>query len=449
MTLRLYNTLTRQVEEFSPPPPYEVKMYNCGPTVYNYAQIGNFRTFIMGDILRRSFEFLGYHVNQVMNITDVDDKTIKRSQTEEVPLQVLTRKYEEIFFHDLDSLNILKPKKTPRATENIEAMIAMITLLLQKGLAYQSADGVYFDITKSKNYGALAGLNLVLISKSRIANDEYDKENAHDFALWKFHTDEDGEVEFEAPFGKGRPGWHIECSAMSKTELGDTLDIHTGGTDLIFPHHTNEIAQSEGANNVPFARFWIHGAFLTVDGKKMSKSLGNFTTLETLKEHGILPIAFRYFTLSAHYRSLLNFTWDALGGAEEALSKLRRHVHAFGETMGTPDDEYLSRFGEAIANDLNMPQALAILWELIKDPSIADTDKRATAAKMDNVFGLKLFDYIPNEVVVTPKLEKLLDDRKVARDTKNFAESDRIRNEIKKLGYEVKDALDGQQLEKI
>ncbi|MEK7166471.1 MAG: cysteine--tRNA ligase, partial [Patescibacteria group bacterium] len=275
MALKLYNTLSGKIEEFNPIEPPKVKLYECGPTVYNVAHIGNLRTYITNDILRRTLEYNGFKVNQVMNITDVDDKTIRRSHDEKTSLKELTSKYEKIFLSDIEQLNILRPTSLLRATENIEGMVQLIEKLLRDGAAYKSANGIYFDIFKAKNYGRLANLKIEDSAVSRIISDEYDKENPRDFALWKFRTKEDGEVFFEAPFGAGRPGWHIECSSMAMNALGETLDIHTGGHDLIFPHHTNEIAQSETATGKQFSRFWIHGGFVNMGSDKMSKSLGN------------------------------------------------------------------------------------------------------------------------------------------------------------------------------
>lgn len=446
MTLKLYNTATRKVEEFSPPPPYEVKMYNCGPTVYNRAHIGNIRAFLLADTLRRSLTFLGYGVRQVMNITDIDDKTIRGSQAAGQSLTEFTKKYETLFFQDLEKMNILRPTVTPRATEHIPEMIAMIEQLLDKGLAYKADDGVYFDVAKSQNYGALAQLEKRTETRARIKNDEYGKENPQDFALWKFAAPEDGDACWESPMGKGRPGWHIECSAMSIKYLGETLDIHTGGIDLIFPHHTNEIAQSEGATGKPFVRYFVHNGFINVSDEKMSKSKGNFLTLHDVEEQDLTPLAYRYWLLTAHYRTQVNLTWEALRAGEEALTRLRRQLKDLGEDVGVPDQRYLERLRSSLSEDLNTAQGIALLWELMKDHSVAPADKRATVASIDEVLGLKLLDYAPEPLTITPALQKLLDERKAARDAKNFAESDRLRDEIKKLGYEVKDTPEGQKL---
>lgn len=444
----LQNTLGNKKEEFIPIKTGEVSMYSCGPTVYDYAHIGNFRTFILSDILRRTFEYNGYRVDGVMNITDVDDKTIKRSLTEGISLETLTRKYEELFFTDLETLNVKKPTKTPRATESIEDMIHLIEKMLENGSAYKSSDGIYFDITKSKNYGELAHLNLENSTKERIANDEYDKTNPRDFSLWKFYSEEDGDVSYEAPFGKGRPGWHIECSAMSMKNLSETIDIHTGGSDLIFPHHTNEIAQSEAVTGKTFVKYWVHGGFITVDGKKMSKSLGNIFTLETLVEKGFDPLAFRYLTLGTHYSGMLNFTWEALEGAQVALKKLRIKMQEFQsdntESDSTKTEQYKNQFVASINDDLNMPQAIAIAWQIVKDDKLSNYDKRSLILDFDRVLGLDLEKVESFEI--PENVQNLVKERDLARINKDFVKSDEIRAEIEKLGFEVKDTSGGTQV---
>jgi len=316
-------------------------MYNCGPTVYDFAHIGNFRTFIMSDTVRRVFEYEGFKMKQAMNITDVDDKTIRRSSEEGVTLAALTDKYEKFFWDDMASLNNLKPHKILSARGNVNEMIKMISVLLKKGIAYKTADGVYVSIDKVKNYGALAHLKNISEEShehGRIASDEYDKENPRDFAVWKFSAnkdsaEEDETVAWNAPFGCGRPGWHIECSAMSIKALGKTIDIHTGGVDLIFPHHTNEIAQSESATGETFVKYWIHGGFMNVEDEKMSKSKGNFLKLADLVAEQISPIAYRYWVLTSHYRSQVNFSFDAVRAAQTALFKLCEDIVRWGERL--------------------------------------------------------------------------------------------------------------------
>ena len=449
MDIFLQNTLTGKKEEFKPIKEGQVSMYNCGPTVYDYAHIGNFRTFIFTDILRRMFEYNGYLVNGVMNITDIDDKTIKKSMAENVSLETLTQKYEDLFFQDMASLNISRLPKTPRATENIDEMIKLIQKMLNNKTAYASSDGIYFDITKSPGYGTLANLKLENRTKERIANDEYDKANPRDFSLWKFYSEEDGDTVYEAPFGKGRPGWHIECSAMSMREFGETIDIHTGGQDLIFPHHTNEIAQSEAVTGKPFVHYWVHGGFITIDSKKMSKSLGNIFTLEDLKNKNIDPIAYRYFVLGAHYSTLLNFTWEALEGAQTALRKLRSLVSKmpFDKVSQRASlTQYKEKFLGFINNDLDTPKVLALVWEIIKDESLSDSSKRELILDFDKVLGLKLD--LKEKIEISEEIKILIAERDKSREEKDFAKSDELRKKIESFGFEVMDTPQGTKIEK-
>ena len=452
MTPKLYNTLTRQIEEFTPLDPHgkKVTMYNCGPTVYNRVHIGNIRAFLLADILRRTLTFMGYEVRQVMNITDIDDKTINGSQAAGQSLVDFTRKYEAVFFQDLEKMNILRPTITPRATEHISEMIAMIEILLAKELAYKADDGVYFDVAKPQDYGALAQLEKRTGTRARIKNDEYDKENAQDFALWKFYAPEDGDVFWEAPFGKGRPGWHIECSAMSVKYLGETLDIHTGGIDLIFPHHTKEIAQSERCTDKQFVRYFVHNGFINVSNEKMAKSKGNFLTLGDIEERDISPLAFRYWLLTASYRTQVNFTWEALEGAQRAYDDLRKKI--FEKQHPAPPtslptiivDELESR----LCADLNTAALIAWVQSLVqKQEHLGQSIEMIRRA--DEVLGLDLLGYVPENIEITTELQKLLDDRQTARDAKNYTESDRLRDKIKKMGYEVKDTTEGQTLTSI
>ncbi|HEY4506528.1 MAG TPA: cysteine--tRNA ligase, partial [Candidatus Paceibacterota bacterium] len=326
--MKLYNTLSHSLEEFEPIDPANVKIYTCGPTVYGPVHIGNLRTYTVGDILVRALRNQGYKVIHVENITDVDDKTIRSSREKKVSLKEFTSDFTNAYFKDLDNLNILRPTQSPRATEqeNITAMIDMISSLIKSGHAYKSEDGVYYRISSDPEYGKLAGKvgpsSEGPTFRSRIKNDEYEKEAVGDFALWKFQTPEDGEVGWDAPFGKGRPGWHIECSAMIHRLLGEPIDIHTGGVDLIFPHHTNEIAQTESAFGDQVANIWLHNEFIQVDGKKMSKSLGNVITLREIIKKGFSPLALRYLFLTTHYRQKQNFTWEALTAAQIALDRL-------------------------------------------------------------------------------------------------------------------------------
>ena len=443
MDVNLFNTLTRSLEKLEPLNAGKVRVYHCGPTVYDYAHIGNLRAYISWDILRRTLEYSDLEVTQVMNLTDIDDKTIKRSHDEGVTLGKLTKKYEDIFLADLQHLNIKIPQHLPHATEHIGGMVAIVEKLLRDGYAYTTDDGVYFDISKSKGYGALAELDLEASTQSRIANDEYDKKNARDFALWKFWTEEDGENVFEASFGRGRPGWHIECSAMAISKLGETIDIHTGGIDLLFPHHTNEIAQSEAFTGKQFSKYWLHNEFVMVDGQKMSKSLGNIITLRTIMERGFSPLAYRYSILGTHYRAKANFTWEGLEGAQTALVRLGSHV---GSSIGRIDTDYQEKFGQIVAHDLDTPRALALAWEVAKDTSLSTADKTATLLEFDKVLGLGLTlqkeEAVPEEVLV------LVRSREDARKNKNWVTSDELRNEINALGWEILDTDKGQEIKK-
>ncbi|MEN9913013.1 MAG: cysteinyl-tRNA synthetase [Candidatus Parcubacteria bacterium] len=447
MDIKLYNTLSRSIEPFTPLKEGAVSMYHCGPTVYDTPHIGNYRTFVMNDLIRRAFEYNGYVVDQAMNITDVDDKTIRRSREEGVSLETVTRKYEDLFIEGLKSLNVLLPHHLIRATDHIADMISLIEKLIEKGVVYKSADGVYMAISKVKEYGVLANLKLDKnsddTSHQRIANDEYDKDNPHDFALWKFKTEQDGDNSWDASFGTGRPGWHIECSAMAMKVFGETADIHTGGMDLIFPHHTNEIAQSESATGKQFARYWMHGAFITMADEKMAKSKGNIAKLETLEEDMISPLAYRYWLLTAHYRSPVNFTLEAVRGAQNALIKLMTTVSNLPDG-GAVSEAYKGRFVAFINDDLGMAQAVALVWELLKDASVSDADKRATVLDFDRVFGLKLGSLAPVEEEKVPiEVQALADAREEARKAKEWDKADALRIEIENRGYSVSDTPSG------
>lgn len=455
MDTKLYNTLSRKKEVFKPLKDGMVGIYNCGPTVYDTPHIGNYRTFVMDDLLRRVFEYNDYNVTQVMNITDVDDKTIRRSKEEGVSRQALAEKYEKLFLEGLDSLHILRPHQLLRATDNIQAMIELIKVLIEKSVAYKGEDGVYLSIKKVPNYGTLAGLSALKaraesqlakgtsFEHSRIRNDEYDKENAHDFALWKFKSPEDGDNVWKADFGDGRPGWHIECSAMAMKSLGETVDIHTGGTDLIFPHHTNEIAQSESATGKPFAHYWLHGAFMNVSDEKMAKSKGNFLKLEDLKDQQVSPLAYRYWLLTAHYRSPVNFTFEAVKAAQNALIRLLETVRAYPEGDSIIP-AYQERFKEAVNDDLNLPQAVALAWELLKDSSHPDANKRATLLDFDKVFCLDIAS-LPRteEEAIPPEVQALAEAREEARKEKDWKKADALRAEIEARGFELKDTTGG------
>lgn len=442
MQIELFNTLGHKKETFIPRKDKYVSMYHCGPTVYNTPHIGNYRTFVLADILRRVFEFNGYNVDQVMNITDVDDKTIRGSRAENLPLKVFTQKYEKLFLEELTSLNILTPKHITRATDYVQSMIEMIEVLLNKGIAYVANDGIYVSIEKVPNYGELADLDLDKLSKERVVNDSYDKENARDFAVWKFKTIDDGEVSWKAPFGEGRPGWHIECSAMSRAILGNTIDIHTGAIDLIFPHHTNEIAQSECATGEQFVRYWLHGAFVNISDEKMAKSANNFYKLSDLIEMGISPLGFRYWLLTAHYRSPVNFTEEAVIGAQTALIKMIKLIMAMPDG-GKIDQIYLEKFNKEINDDLNLPKAIALAWTIISDQNISDADKKATLIRFDQVFGFNFNNLPKDKPEEIPKEIKVLAElRENARKDKDWAKADALRKEINERGFDVMDSGD-------
>jgi len=456
--IQLYNTLSREKEDFSPIDPKEVRIYTCGPTVYDYTHIGNYRAYVFADVLKRMLEYNGLKVNHVMNLTDVDDKTIRNSQKEGKTLKEFTEFYTEKFFEDIKSLNIVPPTKFTKATDNIEAMVELIKKLLKNNLAYKSADGsIYFDIKKFKNYGRLSDLDLEAQKENasgRIKSDEYDKDNVQDFALWKAWDQKDGDVFWDpstsfgasTKLGKGRPGWHIECSAMSMKFLGEQLDIHTGGVDLIFPHHENEIAQSEGATGKQFVKYWLHNEWVLVDSKKMAKSLNNFYTLRDLINKGINPLAYRFWLLMAHYRTRINFVLGALEGAETALKRLYGLYIGLGGDIGKIDKEYQKKFKERIGDDLDTPRALSLLWDLIKDPDVSATDKKATILDFDKVLGLD-FENIKEEEI-PEEVKKLVEEREEARRNQDFKKSDVLRDEINTLGYGVKDTPDGQKISK-
>ena len=439
--LKLYNTLTRKIEEFEPLNPPKVTMYTCGPTVYDFAHIGNLRTYLFEDILRRVLEANKYEVKQVMNITDIEDKIIKKAKEKGVLPDQITIPFEQVFMKDINKLNIEMAAVYPRATEHVNGMIKYTEILIDKGFAYVEKDGsVYFSISKFPGYGKLSGLDTREIKNGvRVSADEYEKENAQDFALWKSVANE--EFGYDSPWGKGRPGWHIECSVMSQKYLGDTLDIHTGAVDNIFPHHENEIAQSEAVTGKKFANFFLHGEHLLVDGKKMSKSLGNYFTLRDIEAKDFEPLVLRYLNLTAHYRDKLNFTWESLKGAQNALNNLREEIRDWSES-GEINKKYWEKFIDAANNDLNIPQALAVLWEMVKS-DLPSSSKSATILQMDKILGLKLDEYLGKQIDIPEKIKKLVDERENVRKAGNFKKSDELRSEIKRLGFEIEDTASG------
>ena len=460
--LKLYNTLTRRKEALKPLKAKAVSLYTCGPTVYNYAHIGNFRAYMFGDVLKRYLEYKGYKAKHVMNLTDVDDKTILNSQKEGVPLKEFTRRYEGYFLEDVKTLNIEPADAYPRATEHIKEMVEIVKKLLKKGIAYKAADGIYYSIAKFKSYGKLAKLEKTsLKAGARVKKDEYDKESVQDFALWKYWDKNDGNVFWETELGKGRPGWHIECSAMSTKYLGQPFDIHTGGVDLIFPHHENEIAQSEGAEGKEFVKYWMHCAHLIVDGKKMSKSLGNFYTLREVLGKGYSPAAIRYLLLATHYRQQLNFTFEGLNAATSAVEGLIDFVKRLEEVKTSATNKKnaaaaekliknsLAAFEKAMDDDLNISEALAAVFELIKGANklLAKGNLSSSEAKkiirainkFDKVLGILGY----RDESISSEIDGLIRKREEARERKDWKESDRIREALKQKNIILEDTKEG------
>jgi cysteinyl-tRNA synthetase len=457
--MKIFNTLTRRKEEFAPTREGELKIYTCGPTVYDFAHIGNFRAYVFQDVFKRYVKYRGLAVTHVMNITDVDDKTIKNSQKEGVSLSELTNRYETAFFEDLETLNIEKPDITPRATEHIDDMVRVIKGLMEKGFAYRgSDDSIYFDLSKFKEYGALAKIKPKKQKSKGIKKDEYEKDEARDFALWKAHTAEDGDVSWDTAIGKGRPGWHIECSTMSTKYLGDTFDIHAGGVDLIFPHHENEIAQAQAATGSKFVNFWLHNEHLLVEGSKMSKSLGNYYTLRDLIKKGHDPRAIRFLLLSTHYRRKLNFTFDALKDSEITVNKLIDFVDRltsastdakYSEGLAEITKETKIKFEEAMDNDIDIRHALSAIFELVRETNKAKDEGEASQENIKEIHGLmKEFDSVlgileekKDELPV--ELKELLEKREQARGEKDFKTADEIREELFDRGVVLEDAEGG------
>ena len=474
MQLNFYDTATRTVRPFEPLHEGEARMYTCGPTVYNFAHIGNFRAYVFEDILHRALAFAGYKVTQIMNLTDVDDKTIRGAKAAGIPLKQYTKPYIDAFFEDIKSLGITPAAKYPAATDHIPEMLALIQALFDKGLAYKSDDGsVYFSVAKFPGYGHPAHIDLEgMQGGARVSQDEYDKVAVGDFALWKAHSDDDGDVVWDSPWGPGRPGWHIECSAMSMKYLGETFDIHTGGIDNLFPHHANETAQAEGATGKPFARLWMHCAHLRLNGEKMSKSLGNFYTLRDLFNRGWTGREIRFVLVNGHYRQTLNFTFDALAAARSALSRIDAFTQRLAEAKGANGAEAprsdieaaskaLDAFSAALADDLNTPNALAALFGLVRDgnaalDAAAPGEAAAIAApieaalrRMDEVLAFIYVGKPAAEEAIPAEVQALLDARAAARTAKDWAASDQLRDQLKGMGWEVKDTKQGQKVQKL
>ncbi len=456
MATVFFNTLSRKKEEFVPLVPGKVGLYTCGPTVHDYAHIGNFRTYTFEDLLRRYLQWRGYEVKHVMNVTDVDDKTIKKSRAQGVTLGDYTQQYTDAFFEDLDTLRIRRAHVYPRATEHVGLMVELIEKLEEKGHTYVSEGDVYYSIATFPGYGKLSGFDISQVKPgARVAVDEYEKEDARDFALWKGRRE--GEPSWPSPWGAGRPGWHIECSAMSMKYLGETFDVHTGGVDNIFPHHENEIAQSEGATGSPFVRYFLHSEHLILgEGEKMSKSLGNFYTVRDLTAEGYDPVAIRYLLLSTYYRRQLPFTLELLDAAAESVRRLQdfyRRVKEY-ESDGADDftgpiDKAANDFGAALDDDLSIAEALAAVFDLVRDGNKAMDDgelSKAGRRRMEEL--LEEFDGIldvmnPLEAELDADVEVLIAEREKARKAKDFARADEIRDELAAMGIELEDTPTG------
>jgi cysteinyl-tRNA synthetase len=461
--LRLYNTLTRVKEEFQPIHPGEVRIYTCGPTVYDYAHIGNFRTFVLCDIMRRYLLYKGYRVTQVMNLTDVDDRMIHAARQAKLSLSEYSKVYAQAFFEDLRTLNIQPADYYPAATEHIPEMVALIARLVERGYAYQAGGSMYFKVDAFSEYGKLSHLEerqLQAGASGRVDTDDYEKEDVRDFALWKGWTEDDGDVYWETTFGKGRPGWHLECSAMSMKYLGTPFDLHAGGIDLVFPHHENEIAQSEAATGQPFVRYWVHFHHLLVNNQKMSKSLGNSHTLRDLLQWGHKPKAIRYSLLSTHYRQNQNFTLEGLAAAEAAVQRLQdfmANLHT-AEGTGTPVDGLIlkatQQFEGGMDDDLNISLGLAAIFEFVREVNRLLADGRlsqenaqavmATMRRFDRVLGL----LDEEDTAVDAEVQRLAQEREQARKRRDFATADRLRDQIAALGYAIEDTPRGPRLKR-
>ena len=454
--LKIYNTLSRKVEDFDLPKDQEVKLYACGPTVYDFQHIGHMRRYVGDDLLIRVLKLNGYKVRHVMNITDVghltsdadtgEDKMEKGAKKLGLSVWEIAKKFEQQFKDSCRDLNITLPKDLMHATDYITEQIELIKVLETKGFTYKTTDGIYFDSSKFPDYFRLSRQNPDdLLAGARIEVGE--KKNISDFALWKFSpTDSKRQMEWDSPWGKGFPGWHIECSAMSMKALGEKIDIHTGGVDHINIHHTNEIAQSESATGKPFVRFWVHHAFLQVEGEKMSKSLGNTYTVSDVSDRGFDPLALRYLYLQTHYRQEMNFTWDALEGAQKALNNLRDEFLSWEEAkIGCA--EFEQNFLGAVNDDLNIPKALSIVWGMVKSdyPSSA---KKQSLLKFDEALGLNLKNYQQEEVEIPEEITKLSEKRENLRKEGKFEEADKIRKEIEEKGFTVEDSGEGPRLKR-
>ena len=458
MDIYFYNTLTKTKEKFEPINKEEVRMYSCGPTVYKDASIGNMRTYIMNDIIKRVLKYNGYKIKHAMNITDVghlvsdadegEDKMLKSAREMQKSPYEIAKYYTKLFMDDLEKLNIETPEVVCKATDNINDMIKYVQKLLENGYAYETSTAIYFDVSKLDEYGILSGIKLEDQKAGARVEVDNEKRNPYDFALW-IKAKPNHIMKWESPWGLSYPGWHIECSAMGQKYLGEQFDIHTGGIDLIPTHHENEIAQSKGACGKIPAKFWIHGEYLLINGGKMSKSLNNVYLLKDITEKGYDPLTYRLFTYSSSYRTKLNFTWEGIDASQKALEKLRagyqKHLEGNEDILDEEISKYEENFHKAINDDLNMPLAMSVVWDVVKNPKKSKKLAKLLE-KFDTVLALSwdkkstIQDEIPEEVV------KLAEKRLKARAEKDWAESDRLRNEILALGYSIKDSKDGYEL---
>ena len=450
--------MSRELEEFQPINEKEVTMYTCGPTVYDFAHIGNLRAYIFADILKRTLIYNNYKVKQVLNITDVghltsdndegEDKIEKSARLESKSANELAEYYSDSFKSDLQKLNIVDPEIWAKATDHIQEMIDLVQNLEDKGFTYKTSDGIYFDTSNVKDYGRLARLNLEGQEEGARVEVNSEKKNPTDFALWKFSPEgTERQMEWESPWGVGFPGWHIECSAMSMKYLGETLDIHTGGIDHLPVHHPNEIAQSEAVTGKKYVKYWLHNEFLLMNGGKMAKSDGGFITLAELEKRGIDPIVYRFFNLSSHYRSKLNFTWDALENSAHTWNKFKNKYFDLGQHVANVNTDLVDEFYSHVNNDLAMPQALAVLWKVFKS-DIDDADKKATLIKFDEVLGLGLADLKEKTADLPDEIQAFVDEREKARKNNKWDKADELRDKIVAEGYEIEDTADSSRVVK-
>ena len=451
--LKLYNTLTRKKEIFKPIKKGRVGMYTCGPTVYGPGHLGHGRSYVNFDLLKRVFLYNSYKVKHILNITDVHDDMIKKAKESGITIRQLANCYTPLFLKDLKDLNVIPADEYPTVTGHIPEIIKMVKVLVDKGFGYVEKDGsVYYDVSKFKDYGKLSGIKLdKLKTGTRVETDKYEKGDVADFALWKGWKK--GEPYWKSPWGKGRPGWHIECSVMANKYLGKTIDLHGGAMDLKFPHHENEIAQSEAANGVKFVNYWFHAGLLDIRGQKMSKSLGNYIEIHKVKDKGFDPLVLRYLFLIVHYRSKMNFTWKGLGAAEKALNSLHEKIIEMKLTIKNQKlrnkkiKYYQKKFSEFINDDLNTPKALALMWKVVKDEEISNKEKYTLLLDFDKIFGLDLVEI--KKIKISQKIKNLAKKREQLRKESQWKEADKIRKEIEKLGYQIEDTKKGSKIKKL